>query len=272
MNRNQWMTFIFVVIIIVIILPLLFFLFFTGSAAQANRYSISDIYKCTEKSLGLEATCPLSIRSSKHIVLIAVDAFGWSTWQYAKEQGIGKNINSIAGNGTVYKAETTYPSVTRVAFPEMIPDSFFRDLKNNSISAVCIASAGFFNFIDVCSTNVLKINAKNLDKDKVAGDDDDVTMEAISVIRKNNTNFLFLHLSLDDTCHDYGPYSEQSMNDIQDMDNNIGKIHSTMKETYPDAVVIISADHGCHPTTEGGDHGSRSTEDMEIPIIIYNVS
>jgi phosphopentomutase len=42
-----------------------------------------------------------------------------------------------------------------------------------------------------------------------------------------------------------------------------------MRESLdPGTVLVVWADHGCHPSGNGGDHGTLLPEDMYIPVFI----
>jgi predicted AlkP superfamily pyrophosphatase or phosphodiesterase len=226
-------------------------------------YSISDITPCIEKILRIDSDCAIPVNlSSSHVVLIAVDAFGWSTWQYAKEYA--ESTNKLAKTGDVFQAKSTKPSTTRFAFPAMLEnDEIFSVLEKNNLSFRSVGSEGFFNFTCIGRNKITVNNGKNITYDR------DVAAAARSLIRTEDINFIFIHVSVDSTCHEYGPYSDESLNDIASTDRNIGEILQELSKNpaYADTIVILTADHGCHATAKGGDHGTAKDEDMLVPVI-----
>ncbi len=65
--------------------------------------------------------------------------------------------------------------------------------------------------------------------------------------------------------HSYGPYSLEGLESVKTTDALIGRILHALD---PGTLIVLWADHGCHPVPGGGNHGSLATEDMYVPIII----
>ena len=60
---------------------------------------------------------------------------------------------------------------------------------------------------------------------------------------------------------DYLKAYEYDVTALEDFDNRMEEIFNAMKE---DDILIITADHGCDPTTSGTDHSREY-----IPILVY---
>lgn len=263
-----------------VILLITALLYFWPVYTSQPTYSITDIRPCIDSFLGFGEQCTfpnMTNYRTNHVILIAVDAMGESTLDYAQRSNATPYwITKLSDEGRRFTATTTYPSTTRIAFPAMLSGSDNTDaqqicdfLVSKNKSAIAIGGSGFLDNIDVrCN----KLAPGNLDNDSFAGDDDDVTLAAIGELKNNKDySFLFVHLSLDSTCHKDGPYSKESMSDLRATDKSIGSIVSAVNQSalYKDAVIIVTADHGCHETKKGGTHGSKSPEDMNVPVIFY---
>jgi hypothetical protein len=82
---------------------------------------------------------------------------------------------------------------------------------------------------------------------------------------EGNPDLLFVHFhGIDETAHEYGPYAEQTIQKIREIDGYA----RALTENF-DGRVIITADHGLHEAGDGGgDHGQFLPEDMIVPYII----
>ena len=86
------------------------------------------------------------------------------------------------------------------------------------------------------------------------------TKKAIST--KNQLIFTHFH-SIDDDATTYGPYSPEAMAQIYEVDKMVQELTRDFRGT-----IIITADHGLHPSGSGGTHGRICNEDMVVPYII----
>jgi len=77
-------------------------------------------------------------------------------------------------------------------------------------------------------------------------------------------DLLFVHFhEIDDTAHQYGPYAEQTLLKIKEIDSYV----RTLCEGF-DGRAIVTSDHGRHATEDGGNHGQFLSEDMIVPYVI----
>lgn len=95
-----------------------------------------------------------------------------------------------------------------------------------------------------------------------AGDGDTVlTRIAIDTLREDPVNLAFLYLGYTDVAgHEHGWMSDPYIAAIENADRCIDAIDRVL----PDWSLIVTADHGGH----GAGHGTDSTEDMTIPIVL----
>lgn len=84
----------------------------------------------------------------------------------------------------------------------------------------------------------------------------------------SQNQLIFTHFhSIDDDATTYGPYSQESMEQIKLVDAMVGQLVESYHGT-----VIITADHGLHATENAGTHGRVCSEDMLVPYIIKQVN
>lgn len=95
---------------------------------------------------------------------------------------------------------------------------------------------------------------------------DRVTAAAISYLKQDSPDFLFLYLGyLDEAGHAHGWMSESYYEALENSWKNIGLVLDSLKEQTEEYTVIITSDHGGHDRT----HGTDMQEDMTIPMFLY---
>jgi len=88
---------------------------------------------------------------------------------------------------------------------------------------------------------------------------------AIEEISKN-PDLLFVHYKdVDRAGHNYGDFSEKTMQEIKNNDNYIEALVNEWE-----GKVLVYADHGMHSTEEGGDHRHLIFEDMFMPFWLFD--
>lgn len=93
-----------------------------------------------------------------------------------------------------------------------------------------------------------------------------LTDSAIGYINSDAPDFTFLYLGYTDaTGHDYGWMSSEYLTAVNE---SIACVERLIKSIPDEYYVIVTADHGGHDRT----HGSELSEDMRIPLFIYNSS
>jgi predicted AlkP superfamily pyrophosphatase or phosphodiesterase len=77
---------------------------------------------------------------------------------------------------------------------------------------------------------------------------------------------LYVHFhEIDDMGHTYGENSPEYEAALISVDTYIAQLVAALPA---DTLIIITADHGMHTTSDGGNHGTLTAADMLIPITI----
>lgn len=213
-----------------------------------------------------------NIESGKNVMVIYLDGFGNHQYQYAAENGYIPFIKTLSN---VSPAWTVYTPVTNAGFAAMLtgktPDkngvhsrkernmnvpTIFDALKKMGKKALLIEGN-----IKILNTNVTTI--LNVDKNNDKTTDDEVFKTAEENLSKKY-NFILVHFhGIDDMGHKYGDFNEKTMNKVKEVDEYVRKLSEAWNGS-----IIITADHGMHTTSSGGDHGSFLYQDMIVPYII----
>jgi len=105
----------------------------------------------------------------------------------------------------------------------------------------------------------------NIDRNNDGFRDDDIfeySMENID----SGFDLMVVHFhSIDDMGHDFGDMATETMDRIKILDSYVEALVSGW-----DGHVIVTADHGMHPTPDGGSHGEFRYEDMFVPYIVFS--
>lgn len=105
----------------------------------------------------------------------------------------------------------------------------------------------------------------NIDRNNDGYRDDDIfeySMENID----SGFDLMVVHFhSIDDMGHTYGDTAVETMDRIKILDSYVEELVSGW-----DGYVIVTADHGMHPTPDGGSHGEFRYEDMFVPYIVFS--
>ena len=106
----------------------------------------------------------------------------------------------------------------------------------------------------------ISMTAPGLD---LIGSDRKVTEASVKLLLETPPDFLFTYLgAADEVGHDRGWMSPDYLHAVSEAWNDIRKL---LENTPENTLTIILADHGGHERT----HGTRSDEDMTIPVILY---
>ena len=104
------------------------------------------------------------------------------------------------------------------------------------------------------------------DKDGNGYSDDNVFQNALDVIQNNLPTLLYVHFhEIDDMGHSYGENSAEYETALISVDHYIAQLIAALPA---ETLVVITADHGMHTTSDGGNHGTLTAADMLIPITI----
>ncbi len=242
--------------------------------------SIMDIAPTIASSLGLSALPDAigEVRTSTqahHGVMILLDGTQYATLQAMISEGDLPFLQSI---GEIQQGLTVYPPVTVASSATLLtgaPPSVnlvyghgYRSTESTTLfdlaaeaglSVVAVEGASLpFNLRNADTT-------LNGDKDGNGWSDDNVYANAMDVISNDMPDLLYIHFhEVDDMGHSYGPDSDEYHDALVRVDSYLSDIINALPE---DTLIAIFADHGMHPTEDGGNHGSLIAFDLIIPII-----
>lgn len=152
---------------------------------------------------------------------------------------------------------------TNVFIPMARPiDGLFEQLHN--AKKICAMYYGWGQLRDVATpitvTYAQCINARRT----VGSSDTELADCALSRIRKNKPDFVFLYMVETDEKggHDHGWMSEEYLNTISVAIDNIRRVREEFGDEY---TIIVTADHGGHDRC----HGTDLPEDMTIPMFYF---
>ncbi|MEA2070993.1 MAG: alkaline phosphatase family protein [Asgard group archaeon] len=216
------------------------------------------------------------------VVIILLDGFGWRFWANLSQLGIVDFGNDLLFNE---KALTAFPPITNVATATIL-SGFWpattgimcrndHQLKVPSIFDKASAQGlsteyfeGNVGFIDISADEehwILDINGDGLTDEEIFA----VANESISTDQKD-VSFIHFH-GIDDIGHEFGPYSLEWLDKVQELNNMTNKL---IQQSSENTLFIITADHGMHknlnPKVSGrlGIHGNCIYEDMLVPLIL----
>ena len=202
------------------------------------------------------------LEQGERVMVIELDGLGWEMLRNAD----APYLKSLQPK----EALVCYPPISPVGLASMLtgatPDVHgIHDRENREMACedlftkaaamgkTCAYIEGSHALLNTSVKPVLSLN------------DEEVCANAREAMVANpDLELVFAHFhGIDEKAHDYGPYDEQTMVKISEIDFYV----RVLVEGY-DGRVIITADHGLHETEDGGDHGIFSAEDMIVPYII----
>jgi len=224
--------------------------------------SITDI-----KNMTLE-----SLDNDSKVLIIYIDGLGYDLYEKAIENNYLPYISSLEKGK---KALTVYPSITDVAFASMVTGVTPKYTGIHGREKTLLTVDTIFDIAyqkgktsKVIEGNIRIINDEvetilNIDDNENGTIDDEIFKSAIDEIN-NPSDILLIHFhSYDDFGHEFGPSSEEALEQLKIIDSYVKDI----SKNYKGDIIIVS-DHGMHNVGDGGEHGNFSPLDMFIPIIL----
>jgi len=210
------------------------------------------------------------LEEDKDVLVIFLDGFSYSQYEYIKRNYPDLFISGI----DAHKASSVFKPVTNAGFAAMITvtypyengilDRSFREIKNetifdtvNNMGKSALLVEGAVKILNTESDLIL-----NSDKNGDGLTDDEVFESAFESIKEYDFALVHFH-GIDDEGHNSGPFGEETINRIVAVDNYVSQLVSCWR-----GMVIITADHGMHETSYGGDHGEFRYEDMIVPYAV----
>jgi len=178
------------------------------------------------------------------------------------------------------KGITVYPPITTSSTAGFLTST---TPQKNGVYGYGYRSTEKFTLFDVAAQESLEViavegsslafNLRNTetiisgDRDGNGFSDDNVYENALESIQSRMPDLLYIHFhEIDDMGHTYGPESDEYSSAIERVDQYLEDIYEALPQ---DTYIAIFADHGMHPTTEGGNHGTLTANDLIIPIIFF---
>lgn len=233
-----------------------------GIIKNSPNESIMDI-----KDIALK-----SLEDEKKVLIIYIDGLGYTV--YDRAMNLGK-IPFMASLNKGTKALTVYPPITDVTFASMVTGEtpkrtgiHSREKKPLNVNTIfdIATEKGMDSKVIEGNIKILTCDVEtvlNIDENNNGLIDDEIYECALKEIQ-NPPHVLLVHFhSYDDMGHQYGPNSEEALNQLNVLD---GYVKDMVKNHKGD--VIITSDHGMHDDGDGGSHGIFCAEDLFIPIII----
>lgn len=215
------------------------------------------------------------LQNGDSVIVFLIDGFGYHQYEFAKENNYAPFMQSLP---QAHKASTVFQPVTYAGLAAMLtgeppyingvykrkmPDLMVDDIFDK-VEELGKTSAYIEGNIKILNTSLEpQLNADaNLNKST----DEEVMISAEKAIKKGY-DFIFVHFhGVDDSGHDTGDLSEETLEKIKEIDRYI----EYLLEDF-DGRVIISTDHGMHKTEIGGNHGCFIFQDMIVPFISCDI-
>ena len=235
-----------------------------GVILDTPKKSIMDVY---EDSVYFA-------EENEPVLMLLLDGFGYHQYEYALENN---RIPYLKNVKKADKATSVYVPVTNAGLAAMITGqppgkngviyrekdlntpSIFQWMNKKNKKALLIEGN-----IKILNTEIEPI--LNIDQNGNGKIDDEILQSALQYCREDY-DYLMVHFhSIDDSGHNFGDLSEETMNTITEIDGYIQKLSS-----YWDGKMIITADHGMHAIEGGGKHGEFRYEDLIVPYLIIDL-
>jgi len=245
------------------------------------QYSIMDIAPTMISTLGLpelpgEMGTSRFSGSAEYGVMILLDGVQYSKLMELIDEGDLPFLQQYQTD--IQMALTVYPPVTTAASaalltstPPQVNGVFgygYRSTESITLFDIA-AEAGFL--VTAVEGSSLPFNLSNADiilsgdRDGNGFSDDNVFRNSLNVIESGMPDLLYIHFhEIDDMGHSYGPESPEYKQALMRVDGYLAEIYTKLPNN---TLLAIFADHGMHTTTDGGNHGTLTSEDMIIPIL-----
>ena len=226
---------------------------------------------------------------TKHVVLIGIDGVSAEGFQYAntpvmdnlisegaisiKARGVMPTVSApnwatiLSGAGPEQHGVTSNDwSLGNQGFEPTVKDTdgYFTSIFTLIRIQMPKAVTGMFYDWDWLGTFV---NKKNITREQYVQGYEFVTSKSIQFIKKERPSFTFVYYGHpDEVGHTKGHGTKEYFQSINDIDTEIGKIITALKEAemLQSTTIIITSDHG----GIGYGHGGESMVEIEVPWII----
>ncbi len=226
--------------------------------------SIMDVYN----------DCIYYTGRDEKVMVIILDGFGYHQYEYAYANGY---IDFMKDAGSIAVASSVIKPVTNSGLAAMftgrppaengvhnhdnrepLVPTIFASIIHNNKRALYIEGD-----IQILKTEINPV--LNIDRNNDGYRDDDIFEYSMENIDKDFDLMVVHFHSIDDAGHDFGDTAAETMDRIKILDSYVEMLVSGW-----DGHVIVTADHGMHPTPDGGSHGEFRYEDMFVPYIVFS--
>lgn len=251
---------------------------------QSNRISYNMEQKpVVEDIAGLMADPPLLciteayndalhlLERGENAMIIELDGWGWQIYEQAAASSDQKTLGALDAS----RALAVFPPISPVGLASLLtgktPDGHgVHDRENKRLqgedlfaraSALGKTAAYIEGDTSILETSLAPALSPDLGGEP--GTDDEVYAHALKAV-DSGAQLVFVHFhGIDDNAAAYGPYAPETMAAVRRLDGYAADLIARWN-----GKVIITADHGLHPSGDGGSHGAFSSEDMIVPYII----
>jgi len=235
-----------------------------GIMMNSPGASIMDVYN----------DCIYYIGQGEKVMVIILDGFGYHQYEYAYANSY---IDFMKDAGSIIIASSVIKPVTNSGLAAMftgkppaengvhnhdnrqpLVPTIFASIIHDNKRALYIEGD-----IQILKTEIDP--ALNIDRNNDGFRDDDIFEHSMENI-DSGFDLMVVHFhSIDDMGHNFGDTAAETMDRIKILDTYVEELVSDW-----DGYVIVTADHGMHPTPDGGSHGEFRYEDMFVPYIIFS--
>lgn len=209
------------------------------------------------------------INDNQKVVAIELDGTGYynmleikptflSQFDITKYRTVFPSISNVSLASFITGLTPIEDGVTTLGMREVTSEDIFDELLK--INKTSIVVEGETQLITMSIDQIL-----SPDKDGQYGTDNEVFENAKKALAQNK-DYTFIHFhGYDDIAHQYGPFSDEAYNKLNELD---GYIKELMKDFH--GTLIVFADHGQHDVNYNGklgNHGEFLPIDMSIPYI-----
>lgn len=255
----------------------------TISLPSEDYYSIMDIAPTIAYAMELpefpESQGQVRITDAgtwEHAVMILLDGLQYDVLSSLIDAGklpFFENLKMIRQGVTVYPPITTAASAALLTgTPPKINGVYgygYRTTESTTLFDLAVQKGKSVTAVEGHSLSFNLRNAETIlsgDRDKNGLTNDNVFENSIDVIESEMPDLLYIHFhDIDDMGHKYGPLSSEYETSIIQVDSYLLDIFNILPEN---TLIAIFADHGMHTTQDGGNHGTLTSADLIVPIIL----
>jgi hypothetical protein len=261
-------------------------LYYRGQFARVDNVEVSITDKPGTSTLDIEPSVLYALdagvtekgilpEKTDRVVLIYIDAFGYERYLNSTRSGLVGNVSAL---GTPIKALAVYPSVSQVNAKAMatgvgsnlVKGDFRSEVPDNDTMLDILNRQGRKAVWVDGTASPVDIDGLlyNNDTNRNGSGDDEAADAAIRQY-KAGASLVIVHFdSTDKIMHQLGPDSPQAEAAMKQADALVGRIVASLDRG---TAVVVWADHGCHTTKDGGNHGTLLPDDMYVPIFVHYV-